>query len=240
MIIHVSFQFSEFTSGQDALPTVLNSGVCAHLAKRASFNSTTDSFSWGHDHFTLACKARPSFDGCGTLLSVSLSLSLSSHDVPSFGSSGCSVPFRTLDDTLAMLSECVLSSDFSVRYCCLWFDALSQFLSLTRGTPTNGASFAVGTSTKLYSVEQNSGFATVWIKLGSCRILAICSVWSNLLWTAVMTGLVLCLCNSYGTLLRGPVNCKLRKTAGDGGTLTTVDRLNMTISQQIYKVKHNT
>ena len=51
--------------------------VCAHLAKSASFNSTTDSFSWGHDPFTLACKARPSFDGCGTSLSVSLSLSLS-------------------------------------------------------------------------------------------------------------------------------------------------------------------
>ena len=40
--------------------------------QRASFNSTTDSFSWGH-----ACKARPSFDRCGTSLSVSLSLSLS-------------------------------------------------------------------------------------------------------------------------------------------------------------------
>ena len=69
-------------------------------------------FSWGHDPFTLACKARPSFDGCGTFLSVSLSLSLSSHDVPSFGSSGCSVPFRTLDYTPSMLSECVLSSDW--------------------------------------------------------------------------------------------------------------------------------
>ena len=46
--------------------------------QRASFNSTTDSFSWGHDPYTLACKARPSFDGCGTSLSVSLSMSLPS------------------------------------------------------------------------------------------------------------------------------------------------------------------
>merc|ERR1712136_318086 len=39
---------------------------------RASFNSTTDSFSWGHDPYTLACKARPSSDRCWTSLSVSL------------------------------------------------------------------------------------------------------------------------------------------------------------------------
>ena len=45
--------------------------------QRASFNSTTDSFLRGHDPYTLACKARPSFDRCGTPLSVSLSLSLS-------------------------------------------------------------------------------------------------------------------------------------------------------------------
>ena len=45
--------------------------------QRASFNSTTDSFSWGHDPYTLACKARPSSDRCWTSLSVSLSLSLS-------------------------------------------------------------------------------------------------------------------------------------------------------------------
>ena len=43
----------------------------------ASFISKTDSFSWGHDPYILACKARPSFDGCRTSLSVSLSLSLS-------------------------------------------------------------------------------------------------------------------------------------------------------------------
>ena len=38
--------------------------------QRASFNSTTDSFPWCHDPYTLACKARPSFDRCGTSLSV--------------------------------------------------------------------------------------------------------------------------------------------------------------------------
>ena len=43
----------------------------------ASFTSKTDSFLWGHGPDTLACKARPSFDRCGTSLSVSLSLSLS-------------------------------------------------------------------------------------------------------------------------------------------------------------------
>ena len=48
-----------------------------HLANRASFTCKTDSFSWGHGPDTLACKARPSSDLCGTSLSVSLSLSLS-------------------------------------------------------------------------------------------------------------------------------------------------------------------
>ena len=43
----------------------------------ASFPSKTDSFLCGHGPDTLACKASPSFDGCGTSLSVSLSLSLS-------------------------------------------------------------------------------------------------------------------------------------------------------------------
>ena len=45
--------------------------------QRASFTCKTDSFLWGHGPDTLACKARPSFDRCGTSLSVSLSLSLS-------------------------------------------------------------------------------------------------------------------------------------------------------------------
>ena len=75
--ISVFFQFSEITSGQDALPTVLNSGFVHTLPTVQVPSALTDSFSWGHDPFTLACKARPSFDGCGTSLSVSLSLSLS-------------------------------------------------------------------------------------------------------------------------------------------------------------------
>ena len=37
--------------------------------QRASSTSKTDSFLWGHGPDTLACKARPSFDGCGTSLS---------------------------------------------------------------------------------------------------------------------------------------------------------------------------
>ena len=41
--------------------------------QRASFKNTTGSFSWGHDPYTLACKARPSSDRCWTSLSVSLS-----------------------------------------------------------------------------------------------------------------------------------------------------------------------
>ena len=41
--------------------------VSAHLANRASFNSTTDSFSWGHDPCTRACKARPSMTDVGLL-----------------------------------------------------------------------------------------------------------------------------------------------------------------------------
>ena len=63
--------FSSLSSPQDKMHCQLSLtvGLC-NLAKRASFNSTTDSFSWGHDPFTLACKARPSFDGCGTFLSV--------------------------------------------------------------------------------------------------------------------------------------------------------------------------
>ena len=43
----------------------------------ASFPCKTDSFLWSHGPDTLACEARPSFDRCGTSLSVSLSLSLS-------------------------------------------------------------------------------------------------------------------------------------------------------------------
>ena len=66
------------SSSQDKMHCTLSLTVCTCTpCQRASFNSTTDSFSWGRDPYTLACKARPSFDRCGTSLSVSLSLSLS-------------------------------------------------------------------------------------------------------------------------------------------------------------------
>ena len=70
--------FCILSSSQDSMHCTLSLtvGLCTPC-QRASFNSTTDSFSWGHDPYTLACKARPSFDRCGTSLSVSLSLSLS-------------------------------------------------------------------------------------------------------------------------------------------------------------------
>ena len=53
--------------------------------QRASFNSTTDSSSWGHDPYTLACKARPSFDRCWNSLSVF---------IVKFGHLECSAPER--------------------------------------------------------------------------------------------------------------------------------------------------
>ena len=66
------------SSSQDSMHCTLSLTVCKCTpCQRASFNSTTDSFSWCHDPYTLACKARPSFDRCWTFLSVSLSLSLS-------------------------------------------------------------------------------------------------------------------------------------------------------------------
>ena len=71
-LLRVFFLYSESISGLDALHIVFNCGVCAHLANRAA----TDSFSWSHDPYTLAFKARPSLTDVG-LLSVSLSLSLS-------------------------------------------------------------------------------------------------------------------------------------------------------------------
>ena len=81
----VSFHvfFSVLSSSQDWMHCTLSLTVCMCTpCQRASFNSTTHSFSWGHDPCTLACKARPSFDRCGTSLSVSLSLSLSLSYVP--------------------------------------------------------------------------------------------------------------------------------------------------------------
>ena len=59
------------SSCQDKMHGTLSLTVCTCTpCQRVSFNSTTDSFSFGHDPYTLACKARPSFDRCGTSLSV--------------------------------------------------------------------------------------------------------------------------------------------------------------------------
>ena len=52
-------------------------GLCTPCQKSKLHQHNRFFFSWGHDPYTLACKARPSFDGCWTSLSVSLSLSLS-------------------------------------------------------------------------------------------------------------------------------------------------------------------
>ena len=72
------FSFFILSPSQDLMHCTLSLTVCKCTpCQRASFNSTTDSFSWGHDPYTLACKARPSSDRCWTSLSVSLSLSLS-------------------------------------------------------------------------------------------------------------------------------------------------------------------
>ena len=77
VLCHAFFSlYSEFISGQEHCTLSVTVCTCTPC-QRASFNSTTDSLSWGHDPYTLACKARPSFDRCGTSLSVSLSLSLS-------------------------------------------------------------------------------------------------------------------------------------------------------------------
>ena len=60
------------SSSQDSMHCALSLTVCTCTpCQWASFISKTDSFSWCHDPYTLACKARPSFDGCGTSLSVS-------------------------------------------------------------------------------------------------------------------------------------------------------------------------
>ena len=66
----ISF-FCILSSSQDSMHCTLSLTVCKYTpCQRASCNSTTDSFSWGHDPYTLACKARPSFDRCWTSLSV--------------------------------------------------------------------------------------------------------------------------------------------------------------------------
>ena len=66
------------SSSLNTVHYTLSTTVCTCTpCQRASFTCKTDSFLWGHGPDTLACKARPSFDRCGTSLSVSLSLSLS-------------------------------------------------------------------------------------------------------------------------------------------------------------------
>ena len=76
------FSFLYLSSSQDSVHCTLSVTVCMCTpCQRASSTSKTDSFLWGHGPDTLACKARPSFDGCGTSLSVSLSLSLQRRDL---------------------------------------------------------------------------------------------------------------------------------------------------------------
>ena len=71
------FQFSEFTSGQDASPTVLYSGFVDTLPKVQASTVQQILFRGVMTPSLLLVRHRPSFDGCGTSLSVSLSLSLS-------------------------------------------------------------------------------------------------------------------------------------------------------------------
>ena len=82
--ISMSFFSSILSSSQDKMHCQLSITVSTcTTCQRASFNSTTDSFSWSYDPYTLACKASPSFDRCDTSLSVSLSLSSSRFEVSS-------------------------------------------------------------------------------------------------------------------------------------------------------------
>ena len=64
------------SSSEVSMHYTLSITVCTcTLCQWASFSSKTDPFLRSHGPDTLACKARPSFDWCGTSLSVSLSLS---------------------------------------------------------------------------------------------------------------------------------------------------------------------
>ena len=71
VLSRVFFLYSEFISGLDALHTVPNSGFVHTLPIEQASTAQQILFSWGHDPYTLACKARPSFDRCWTSLSVS-------------------------------------------------------------------------------------------------------------------------------------------------------------------------
>ena len=77
LVLFFFFLYSESVSGLVALHTVPNSGFVHTLPTEQVSSPQQIFFLRGHDPYTLACKARPSFDGCRTSLSVSLSLSLS-------------------------------------------------------------------------------------------------------------------------------------------------------------------
>ena len=112
------------SSSQDKMYCQLSLTVCICTpCQRASFNSTTDSFSWGHDPYTLACKARPSFDRCGTSLSVSLSLSPRCRF-------GRSMQCFTLASALAS-TVCAKLVCLSSVFCCAWFLTVSLTSSRT-------------------------------------------------------------------------------------------------------------
>ena len=73
-----SYQFSILSSSQDSMHCTLSITVCLCTpCQKSKLHQHNRFFLRGHDPYTLACKARPSFDGCRTSLSVSLSLSLS-------------------------------------------------------------------------------------------------------------------------------------------------------------------
>jgi len=65
------------SSSQDLLHCILSlNSLCLHTLPMSKLHQQNSFFFlWGHDPDTLACKARPSFDGCGTSLSVSLRVS---------------------------------------------------------------------------------------------------------------------------------------------------------------------
>ena len=72
--VFIVFLYFEFISRLDALHSVLNS-LYLHTLPMSKLHQHNRFFFVGSWPYTLACKARPSFDWCGTSLSVSLSLS---------------------------------------------------------------------------------------------------------------------------------------------------------------------
>ena len=136
----MSLLFScSLSSPQDLMHCTLSLTVCTCTpCQCASFISTTDSFSWGHDPYTVACKARPSFDGCGTSLSVSLSLSLSLS---------LSMQFALRGDCVALTS---LRSMVCLQHVNAERDASSRFLfSTQRGALVAAMTCAVSSLVQL-------------------------------------------------------------------------------------------